>query len=402
MGKEIELSTAITDIAAGPFGSNLKVECFVPSGFPIIDGANLKGYKVTDNITKFVTEEKARSLSRSIAHRGDVIVTISGTIGQIAYIPEDSLYDEYLCSQRQFRVSFDSSMVYVPYLVFYFHTFEGQNKILSFANQTGVPALSQPLKNFKKIRLCLPSLQEQRRIASIVETINDKIENNIKINDNLEQQAMALYRQMFVENNNDARRECRADEYFDISIGKTPPRKEAQWFSMNPTDCIWVSISDMGRCGMYIADSSEYLTHESVDKFNIKVVPDNTVLLSFKLTVGRVAITDGAMVTNEAIAHFKTDKPEINEYLYCYLKDFNYQTMGSTSSIATAVNSKIIKAMPFVIPTDAELVSFHSATAPMFEMIKTRQRENTRLAELRDSLLPKLMSGEIDVSAVQL
>ena len=258
------------------------------------------------------------------------------------------------------------------------------------------------LKDFKRMMVSYPSLEKQQAIISVLTAIDSKIQDNTEINDNLEQQAMALYRQMFVENNNDARRECRADEYFDISIGKTPPRKEAQWFSMNPTDCIWVSISDMGRCGMYIADSSEYLTHESVDKFNIKVVPDNTVLLSFKLTVGRVAITDGAMVTNEAIAHFKTDKPEINEYLYCYLKDFNYQTMGSTSSIATAVNSKIIKAMPFVIPTDAELVSFHSATAPMFEMIKTRQRENTRLAELRDSLLPKLMSGEIDVSAVQL
>ena len=258
------------------------------------------------------------------------------------------------------------------------------------------------LKDFKRMMVSYPSLEKQQAIISVLTAIDSKIQANTEINDNLEQQAMALNRQMFVENNNDARRECRADEYFDISIGKTPPRKEAQWFSMNPTDCIWVSISDMGRCGMYIADSSEYLTHESVDKFNIKVVPDNTVLLSFKLTVGRVAITDGAMVTNEAIAHFKTDKPEINEYLYCYLKDFNYQTMGSTSSIATAVNSKIIKAMPFVIPTDAELVSFHSATAPMFEMIKTRQRENTRLAELRDSLLPKLMSGEIDVSAVQL
>lgn len=262
------------------------------------------------------------------------------------------------------------------------------------------PKLSQA--NLNAVTLSLPTLAEQKRIVEYLYILDQKIDVNRQINDNLEQQAMALYRQMFVENNNDARRECRADEYFDISIGKTPPRKEAQWFSMNPTDCIWVSISDMGRCGMYIADSSEYLTHESVDKFNIKVVPDNTVLLSFKLTVGRVAITDGAMVTNEAIAHFKTDKPEINEYLYCYLKDFNYQTMGSTSSIATAVNSKIIKAMPFVIPTDAELVSFHSATAPMFEMIKTRQRENTRLAELRDSLLPKLMSGEIDVSAVQL
>ena len=262
------------------------------------------------------------------------------------------------------------------------------------------PKLSQA--NLNAVTLSLPTLAEQKRIVEYLYMLDQKIDVNRQINDNLEQQAMALYRQMFVENNNDARRECRADEYFDISIGKTPPRKEAQWFSMNPTDCIWVSISDMGRCGMYIADSSEYLTHESVDKFNIKVVPDNTVLLSFKLTVGRVAITDGVMVTNEAIAHFKTDKPEINEYLYCYLKDFNYQTMGSTSSIATAVNSKIIKAMPFVIPTDAELVSFHSATAPMFEMIKTRQRENTRLAELRDSLLPKLMSGEIDVSAVQL
>lgn len=262
------------------------------------------------------------------------------------------------------------------------------------------PKLSQA--NLNAITLSLPTLVEQKRIVEYLYMLDQKIDVNRQINDNLEQQAMALYRQMFVENNNDARRECRADEYFDISIGKTPPRKEAQWFSMNPTDCIWVSISDMGRCGMYIADSSEYLTHESVDKFNIKVVPDNTVLLSFKLTVGRVAITDGAMVTNEAIAHFKTDKPEINEYLYCYLKDFNYQTMGSTSSIATAVNSKIIKAMPFVIPTDAELVSFHSATALMFEMIKTRQRENTRLAELRDSLLPKLMSGEIDVFTIQL
>lgn len=182
MGYEIELSEVITDIAAGPFGSNLKVSCFVPSGFPIIDGANLKGLKVTDNLTKFVTEEKARSLSRSIAKRGDVVVTISGTLGQIAYIPNDSLYEEYLCSQRQFKVSFDTSKVYVPYLVFYFHTREGQNKILAFANQTGVPALSQPTKNFKKIHLDLPSLEKQRKIARIGELLTEKIELNNRLN----------------------------------------------------------------------------------------------------------------------------------------------------------------------------------------------------------------------------
>ena len=223
-----------------------------------------------------------------------------------------------------------------------------------------------------------------------------------RVNDNLQEQVIALFRKMFIETSCDARQECRADEYFDISIGKTPPRKEPQWFSTNPTDRVWVSISDMGSCGLYIADSSEYLTHESVEKFNVKVVPDNTVLLSFKLTVGRVAITDGAMTTNEAIAHFKTDKSKIIEYLYCYLKGFNYQTLGSTSSIATAINSKIIKAMPFIIPTDDELAEFHDFAAPAFAMIKSNQRENARLSELRDSLLPRLMSGEIDVCDIQL
>ena len=207
---------------------------------------------------------------------------------------------------------------------------------------------------------------------------------------------------MFVNTANDKRSICRAEEYFDIAIGKTPPRKEHQWFTTNPTDVTWVSISDMGNCGTYIRRSSEQLTKEAVEKFNIKIVPSNTILLSFKLTVGRIAITHGEMTTNEAIAHFKTDKTFINEYLYCYLKDFNYQTMGSTSSIATAVNSKIIKAMPFIIPTDDEISRFHAIAGSMFEQILSNQLENESLAEIRDTLLPKLMSGELDVSEIDL
>ena len=183
--KEVKLGDYILDIAAGPFGSNLKVECFVSDGFPIIDGANLKGFKVTDNVTKFVTEEKARSLHRSIAKRNDVVVTISGNVGQISYIPNDSRYSEYLVSQRQFRVTFDESKVYVPYLVYYFHTKEGQHKILSFANQTGVPALAQPLKNFRNIDISLPDIKTQKDIASILESLDNKIALNNRINHNL-------------------------------------------------------------------------------------------------------------------------------------------------------------------------------------------------------------------------
>lgn len=254
----------------------------------------------------------------------------------------------------------------------------------------------------ENLEIDFPSLFEQVKIASILKSIDDKITINNKLNNNLEQQVLTIYRHNFVDTSNELRQICRADEYFDISIGKTPPRKEPQWFSTNSEDITWVSISDMGTCGLYISNSSEKLTKQAINRHNVKVVPDNTVLLSFKLTVGRVAITDGEVTTNEAIAHFKTDKKEINEYLYCYLKYFNYQTMGSTSSIATAVNSKIIKGMPFIVPTDTELKEFHNFTAPIFAKIKSNQLERDNLTALRDALLPKLMSGELDISNIEL
>lgn len=259
---------------------------------------------------------------------------------------------------------------------------------------------TQPLitqTDVKNLTITIPPLDVQRRIAGVLGALDDKIELNNKINQNLESQAQTLFKSYFVDKSNANRKTIKAEDFFDISIGKTPPRKEPEWFSENSNDVKWVSISDMGNCGMYISDSSEYLLKDAVSKFNVKLVPDNTVILSFKLTVGRIAITDGEITTNEAIAHFITDKKEINEYLYCYLKNFNFQTMGSTSSIATAVNSRIIKSMPFIMPEQVELDKFHNLVAPMFRQIKENLRENEKLSAIRDALLPKLMSGEIDV-----
>jgi len=184
----------------------------------------------------------------------------------------------------------------------------------------------------------------------------------------------------------------------DMSIGKTPPRKEPRWFTTNPQDIVWVSIADMGRSGVFISDSSEYLTAESVKRFNVRIVPSGTALLSFKLTVGRVSIANGAMTTNEAIAHFKTSDVTATEYLYCYLKEFNYQALGSTSSIATAVNSKTIKTMPFIMPDDITMGKFHKVVAPLFEKMRVNLEETTDLVTLRDNILPRLMSGELSIT----
>ena len=190
------------------------------------------------------------------------------------------------------------------------------------------------------------------------------------------------------------------EEISDVAIGKTPPRKEHWWFS-EKEGVKWISIKDLGNSGTYIFKTSEYLTEEAIDKFNMKLIPKDTVILSFKLTVGRLGITTEEMVTNEAIAHFKLkDSPITKEYLYLYLKNFNYETLGSTSSIAKAINSKIVKKIPILIPSKNKLNSFSNTFETIFEQIKSNQKEITKLTTLRDTLLPNLMSGEIDVSKI--
>lgn len=188
----------------------------------------------------------------------------------------------------------------------------------------------------------------------------------------------------------------KANELFDVGIGKTPPRKEEEWFSDSPGNVQWISIKDMGNSGTYVIDSSEYLTKEAVSKFNVRQIPENIVILSFKLTVGRVSITTTETTTNEAIAHFKiTSKSCLtSEYLYLFLKNFDFDQLGSTSSIATAVNSKSVKNIFVLCPKKEIADLFQEHISGIFRQIKNLTWENKVLSEARDALLPKLLNGD--------
>ena len=153
----------------------------------------------------------------------------------------------------------------------------------------------------------------------------------------------------------------------------------------------------MGESGAFTFYSKEDLTADAIIRHNMKVVPKGTILVSFKLTVGRVAITSIDMCTNEAIAHFHIDNDLDRAYTYCYLKNFEYDSLGNTSSISKAINSKIIKSMPFIMPTRDILRQFFMIVQPILNQIELKQKMIFRLTEARDRLLPKLMSGEIEV-----
>ncbi|MBH2773552.1 restriction endonuclease subunit S [Serratia marcescens] len=184
--------------------------------------------------------------------------------------------------------------------------------------------------------------------------------------------------------------------HYNISIGKTPPRKETQWFSTANGDLKWVSIKDMGIASTYIAETSERLTHEAVKKFNIKVMPADTVFLSFKLTVGRVCITTEDMCSNEAIAHFTPKENKYkNQWLYHALHSFDFNKLGSTSSIATAVNSKTIRDMQLIFPNEIISQKYTEKVSSLMQLQKLNTGQTNSLTQLRDTLLPKLLSGEI-------
>ena len=339
---------------------------------------------------KICEEDYQKIIQRSKVEQYDILFSMIGTVGNIHRVTIP-IVDFAVKNMGIFKMGGDANKSLWMY--YWLQSPIAQEYIQS--RITGSTQGYLTLGNLRDFPVCVPPLEDQRRIAGILGAIDDKIENNRRINTNLELQAQALYKQWFVDNRSDDWEVGKVSDYYDITIGKTPPRKEKQWFSNNPKDSVWVSISDLGSCGAYISDSSEYLTTKAVDKFNIKVVPNNTVLLSFKLTVGRVAITDGVLTTNEAIAHFNTLNDYITEYTYLALKAYNFANLGSTSSIATAVNSKIIKAMPWVMPNDNVLRDFHNIVAPIFTQIKNNIRENETLATHRDTLLPKLMNGEI-------
>ena len=279
---------------------------------------------------------------------------------------------------------------------------------------SAVPSLTVPV--IEDIDILLPSKATQNKVVSVLKSLDDKIELNRHINDNLEQQAQALFKSWFVDFEPfkegkfvdselgmipESWGVCSAETIFKINIGKTPPRKEQQWFSnINNGNVKWISISDLGSNEIFIEDSKEYLTKEAISKFNIIVVPEDTILVSFKLTVGRVGISNCELTTNEAVARFYLPKSYFREYTYLSLKNYNYARLGSTSSIATAVNSKIIKNMKLLIPPVTIISEFNKRINPLFNAIRIYENEIRNLSKIRNTLLPELMSGELKINDI--
>ena len=367
-----------------------------------------KGRLVLQNVHRVSESIYNERNERAIPSEDDIILAREAPVGNAAIIRTGQ---KVCLGQRVVLLRPNKSIVNPMFLVYYLLSDEIQHKLKNNANGAVVAHLN--MNEIRNLSVSIPERNIQDKIASILCALDDKIEINRRINDNLEQQAQALFKSWFVdfEPFKDGEfveselgmipkewKVVSANEVFEINIGKTPPRKESKWFSKSKEDNIWVSISDMGSCGVFISDSSEYLTDEAIKKFNIQMVKKDAILLSFKLTIGRVAIANKCLTSNEAIARFILPDVIYREFLYLYLKQYKYGNLGSTSSIATAVNSKTIKGMNLLIPNIEVISQFSNLVKNLFEKIRILQQESYSLTQQRDLLLPKLMSGELNQS----
>ena len=390
----------ITDIQGGTFNWNDVPHC------PATD-ANVKKYSL---------------------EVGDIVIARTGNStgenAQVTSSPPPAVFASYLIRFRP-----DASKVNPFFVGYQLRTEQFRRYVMAVRGGSAQPgANAKQLGAFPIVVMDRPT---QNASVEILRTLDDRITLLRDTNATLEAIAQALFKSWFVDFDPvRAKQEGRAPEGMDeataalfpdgfeesalglvpkgwlastldgvsdVGIGKTPPRKEAHWFSESHEDVRWVSIRDMGNSGAFLSETSEFLTTEAIDRFNVRRVPNGTVLLSFKMTIGRVAITDGEMTTNEAIAHCKLTKesPLPSEYIYLHLKQFDYTKLSSTSSIADAVNSKTVKAIPILVPSVKVIAAFMDVAGVIFERIKTVQAKAQNLTTLRDTLLPRLISGQL-------
>ena len=392
MGYETyRIADLIDEIAMGPFGSNIKVSCFVDSGVPVLNGSNLEGFSLSEKTFRYVTREKADSLNKANAHRGDIVITHRGTLGQIVFIPQDSKYDRYVISQSQFRVRCNDKVL-PEYLVYYFHTPIGQHKLLSNASQVGVPALARPSSTFQQIEVVLPELSIQKCVVEIISTIQKKIVNNQELNDNLADLLQTIYQERF---GND----ILAVNQGVLSDICSYSRDKVAVSELNIRTYFSTENMLSGKAGSTEATSLPTTSQTTACH------KGDTLISNIRPYFKKIVYCEDKCGCSTDVLCFTPSQPCYSAYLFSTLyadKFFAFMVAGSKGTKMPRGDKQQIMTYPVVLPSEEELAGFNTIASPLLEQIYSNRAENKRLSILRDTLLPKLMSGEIDVSAIQL
>lgn len=395
--EEILAENLIEEISMGPFGSNIKKECFTDSGVAVLNGSNLVGFSLNEDAFGYVTEEKADSLGKANASRGDVVITHRGTLGQAVFIPQNSTRDRYVISQSQFRVRCNERIL-PEYMVYYLHTPQGRHKLLANVSQVGVPALARATSTFKKIVFEVPDIKYQEKVVSVLELIRAKIEKNSAINNNLYAQAKAIFANRLI-NIDSIPDGWKTGNLLDIAnylnglaMQKFRPQK----------DEIGLPVLKIKELRQGACDVSSELCSPSIKSEYI--IHDGDIVFSWSGSLLVDIWCGGTCGLNQHL--FKVTSEIYDKWFYYlwtahHLDRFIAIAADKATTMGHIKREELSKA-EVLIPNQNDYEELSSIMKPIFEYIISNRIESRKLSELRDELLPKLMSGDIDVSEVSI
>ena len=319
-----------------------------------------------------------------------VITGRYGTIGEVFYAAKDFWPLNTTLFVEDFHGN-DAKFIY-----YFLKTLEWSK----FTSASAVPGINR--NTVHKETVSLPDIETQRRIASTLSMLDEKIKTNTEINDNLEQQAQSYFQELFVDNADPEWAIGTISDLGTVVGGSTPSKAKPEYYT--ESGIAWITPKDLSiNKSKFVSHGENDITELGLKNSSAAIMPEGTVLFSSRAPIGYIAIATGEVTTNQG---FKSvvPKPEIGTpFVYFFLKNTLPVIEGMASgSTFKEVSGSTMKKVPAVIPDAETLAKFSSFCAPIFAQQRILEEQNQSLAILRDNLLPKLMSGEIDVSDVQL
>lgn len=411
-------------IAIGPFGSRMKADRYTAAGIPVIRGNNLSDTRSFTGEFVYVSSETADELWNCNVRAGDLVFPHRGAIGEVGIVPHDGA-QRYVLSTSLMKFTCDRMLVDPVFLFYFFRSPAGRHELLKNASTVGTPGIGQPLTSLRAIEVPLPKLQEQKRIAAVLGAFDDKIELNRRINETLEEIARALFRSWFVdfdpvrckaEGRNTGLPKPIAELFPDVMQRSEMGEIPAGWHTgtigdiaeinaktlsrTNPLDVIdYVEISEAMRGD--IANIVRYERGSEPSRARRRLRHGDTVLSTVRPDRGAyfvalnppatlVASTGFAVLTPKngvwAFLYSLATRPEVGEHLG------RLADGGAYPAIRPDVIGKIPVAIP---PTLKPVLRFEELARPLYEKSAKNRMQSRTLGQLRDALLPRLISGEL-------
>jgi type I restriction enzyme S subunit len=414
------------DIQTGPFGSQLHASDYVSNGIPSIMPQNIGDNRIVEDGIARITLEDAKRLSRYLVRKGDIVYSRRGDVERRALVRDHE--DGWLCGTGCLRIRLGENGVDPRYASFYLGHPSVREWISRHAHGATMPNLNTSI--LAACPFVVPPFSEQRAIAHILGTLDDKIELNGRMNETLEAMARAIFKSWFVDFD-PVRAKAQGcdpglpqhigdlfpDRFQDSELGEIPAGwgigpvlKQARLLSGGtPTtdrteywdgDVLWASAKDVSQCNeTFLIETERTITKKGLEESATQLIPSfATVVVARGATTGRMVLFGREMAMNQT-CYALTSTTDTPFALYCRLlfemDGLVHAAHGSvfdTITTSTFANSKI------VLPTMASLQAFEQKVASIFHRILVATQENQTLGDLRESLLPKLVSGELRVN----